>query len=74
MLAEDMLIRWTPISNDKTRLEVEGFIHPGGEVPAWAINAVQRQAPYYTMLGLQRMVQLPQYKTPTTPSPFTIKK
>ncbi|MDO8417256.1 MAG: START domain-containing protein [Agitococcus sp.] len=74
MLAEDMLIRWTPIGVDKTRLEVEGFIHPGGDVPAWAINAVQRQAPYYTMLGLQRMVQMTQYKSPTTPMPFTIRK
>ena len=72
MLAEDMVIRWTPIEKDKTRLEVEGFIHPGGVVPAWAINAVQRQAPYYTMLGLQRMVQLPQYKSATTPMPFKI--
>lgn len=74
MTAEDMVIRWTPIEKDKTRLEVEGFIHPGGVVPSWAINAVQRQAPYYTMLGLQRMVQLPQYKNPTTPLPFTIKE
>lgn len=74
MLAEDMLIRWTPISDDKTRLEVEGFIHPGSDVPAWAVNAVQRQSPYYTMLGLQRMVQMPQYKSPTTPMPFTIRK
>ncbi len=74
MLAEDMVIRWTPISADKTRLEVEGFIHPGGEVPAWAVNAVQRQAPYYTMLGLQRMAQLSQYKTATTPMPFIIRK
>jgi len=72
MLAEDMVVRWTPIEKDKTRLEVEGFIHPGGVVPAWAVNAVQRQAPYYTMLGLQRMVQLPQYKSATTPMPFKI--
>ena len=73
MTAEDMVIRWTPIEKDKTRLEVEGFIHPGGTVPSWAINAVQRQAPYYTMLGLQRMVQLPQYKNATTPLPFSIR-
>jgi hypothetical protein len=74
MLAEDMVLRWTPIDENRTRLEVEGFIHPGGDVPAWAINAVQRQAPYYTMLGLQRMAQLSQYKTPTTPAAFPIRK
>ena len=74
MLAEDMEIKWTPVDKDKTRLEVEGFIHPGGYVPAWAINAVQRQAPYYTMVGLQRMVLLPQYNSPTTPMPFKIRE
>ena len=74
MLAEDMEIKWTPVDKDKTRIEVEGFIHPGGVVPAWAINAVQRQAPYYTMVGLQRMVLLPQYNTTTTPMPFKIRE
>ena len=74
MLAEDMEIKWTPVDKDKTRLEVEGFIHPGGFVPAWAINAVQRQAPYFTMVGLQRMVLLTQYNAPTTPMPFKIKE
>lgn len=74
MLAEDMEIKWTPIDKDKTRLEVEGYIHPGGVVPAWAINAVQRQAPYYTMIGLQRMVQLPQYNAATEPMPFKIRE
>jgi len=72
MIAEDMIIKWTPIDKNTTRLETEGYIDPGGVIPSWAITAVQRQAPYYTMLGLQRMVQLPQYLSPNTPSPFKV--
>lgn len=72
MQAEDMVVKFTPIDKEHVRVEVEGYIHPGGVVPAWAINAVQRQAPYYTVLGLQRMVQLPQYRNATGPLPFKL--
>lgn len=73
MQAEDMEIRMTPLSADKTHLHVEGYIHPGGVIPAWAINAVQRQAPYYTTVGFQRMIKLPQYNDATIPMPFPIR-
>lgn len=69
---QDMVIRLTPISDDKTRLEVEGYIDPGGISPAWGINFIQRMAPYSSMVGLQRIVQEPMYREPTTPSPFAI--
>lgn len=72
MVAEDMALKWTPIDKNTTRLETEGYIDPGGVIPSWAITAVQRQAPYYTMLGLQRMVKQPQYLSATTPPPFKI--
>jgi len=72
MDAEDMVVKFTPISADQVRVEVEGFIDPGGLAPGWAINAVQRQAPYYTVLGLQRMVQLPQYREAKGPLPFAL--
>lgn len=72
MVAEDMTLKWTPIDKNTTRLETEGYIDPGGVIPSWAITAVQRQAPYYTMLGLQRMVKQPQYLNPTTSSPFKV--
>ena len=70
--AQDMIIKFTPVGKDKTRLEAEGYIDPGGNMPAWAINFVQRSAPYVSMLGLQRMVQLPFYREPSEPSPFAI--
>ena len=74
MLAEDMTIKWTPTADNKTHFEVEGNIDPGGDMPVWAINAVQRQAPYYTVLGLQRRVTHPDVVNDTSPLPFTIRK
>ena len=74
MLAEDMTIKWTPTADNKTHFEVEGNIDPGGDMPVWAINAVQRQAPYYTVLGLQRRVTHRDVVNDTSPLPFTIRK
>jgi hypothetical protein len=71
VLAQDMIVKFTPINKDTTRLETEGYIDPGGVVPSWAINFVQRSAPYVTMLGLARMVQLPYYREATTPIDFS---
>jgi hypothetical protein len=70
VLAQDMIVKFTPINKDTTRLETEGYIDPGGVVPAWAINFVQRSAPYVTMVGLARMVQLPMYREGATPTEF----
>jgi hypothetical protein len=73
MQAEDMVIKWTPQPDGSTREEVEGYIDPGGKVPAWAINAVQRQAPYYTVMGLQRVVETERFKNPKEPMPFRVR-
>lgn len=69
--AQDMTIRFTPVTRDKTHLEAEGFVDPGGMVPTWAMNFVQRNAPYTTMLGLQRMVSMTSFRD-GDPSPFAI--
>lgn len=60
--AQDYYIKFTPIDKNTTRLESSGYIDPGGVMPAWTINFVQRSAPYVSMLGLSRMVQLPYYR------------
>jgi len=73
MQAEDMVIKWTPQPDGTTREEAEGYIDPGGNIPVWAINAVQRQAPYYTVLGLQRVVQTNRFKDAKEPMPFNIR-
>ena len=62
MQAENYTVKWTPIDKNTTRIEVDGYVDPGGITPAWAINFVQRTAPYTTMVGLARMLQLPYYR------------
>ncbi|RZU38126.1 hypothetical protein EV700_2703 [Fluviicoccus keumensis] len=69
--AQDINIRFTPVTRDKTHLEAEGFVDPGGMVPTWAMNFIQRNAPYTTMLGLQRMVATTSFRD-GDPSPFAI--
>ncbi|MCB1659747.1 MAG: hypothetical protein KDI39_16125 [Pseudomonadales bacterium] len=69
--AQDYYIKFTPIDKNTTRLESSGYIDPGGVIPAWTINFVQRTAPYSSMLGLARMVQLPYYRENKDPLDFT---
>lgn len=58
MVAEDMVAKFTALDDSHTRVELEGYIDPGGNMPGWSINFIQRQAPYYTALALQRMVNI----------------
>jgi len=71
MNAENYVVKFTPQGKDKTLLESEGFIDPGGVSPSWAINYIQGKGPYTNMMGMQRMINLPQYRDAKTPLPFT---
>lgn len=67
---QDMIVKFTPLGKEKVHLEAEGFVDPGGIAPTWAMNFVQRNAPYSTMLGLQRRVNMTATTAQTEPSPF----
>lgn len=71
MEAENYVVKMTPINKERTFIEAEGFIDPGGVAPSWAVNFVQGKGPYANMMGMRRMVTLPQYQNATTPTPFT---
>jgi hypothetical protein len=71
MEAENYVVKLTPQGKDRTLLESEGFIDPGGVSPAWAINFVQGKGPYANMLGMRRMLTLPQYQDKKAPMPFS---
>lgn len=71
MIAENYVVKFTPQGKDKTLLESEGFIDPGGVSPSWAVNYVQGKGPYTNMMGMRRMITLPQYRDAKTPLPFT---
>lgn len=74
MEAENYTVKWIPIDKNTTRLESEGFIDPGGIAPSWAVNFVQGKGPYANMMGLRRMLFLPQYNDSQAPLMFPIRR
>ncbi len=72
MPAENMTIRFTPLPRQQVRIEAEGFIDPGGKVPSWDANLIQRNAPYNVVMGFQRMVLKEEYRNSTAPLPFPV--
>ena len=72
LVAEEMTIKFTPTSNNKVEMTTEGYFDPGGVVPAWAANFVQRSAPYAVIVALQRMAQRPEYNKARSPMPFPV--
>lgn len=53
----EFVIKLTPISKEKTKMETEGFVDPSGHLPIWMINHVQRYGAYQTILGLIRHIK-----------------
>jgi hypothetical protein len=71
MLAENYTVKWTPIDKNTTLVESEGFINPGGNAPAWAINFAQNKGPYVNLMGMARQAKLAKYTDDATPLPYT---
>ena len=72
MLAEDMTVRFTPLPGNRVKVEAEGYVDPGGLIPAWANNYVQRAAPYSIMVGMQRMLENRDPAANRRPLPFPV--
>lgn len=72
MPAFEVMTRLTPIEDNKVREETEGYANPGGSVPTWMINYLQRQMPYNNLLGRQR--DIPNYENLTSPTEFKYKE
>lgn len=49
-----LTLRVEEMENGRSRFSSQLQVDPGGRVPVWAANFVQRRAPYATMLGLIR--------------------
>lgn len=69
---ENMLIKLTPMAEGQIRLEAEGSFDPGGVVPVWAANMVQRQAPYAVLLSLQQQTEKAAYNDNKNKLPFAV--
>jgi hypothetical protein len=74
MAAHEIVFKFTPVGEDKTKLEFDGYIDPSGVSPAWAINYYQRKSPYISVIGMQRMLLRPEYRETKEPMPFTYKE
>ena len=72
MKAEDMIIRISPLAGNRVFVEAEGYVDPGGRVPGWANNFIQRAAPYSILVGFHRMMENPEYRESKTPLPFPV--
>lgn len=74
MAAHDISFKFTPLDKEHTKLEFEGYIDPSGVSPAWAINFYQRKSPYISVIGMQRMLQKPEYHDSKEPMPYSYKE
>jgi len=74
VVAQDLFARMTPLGPKQVKFETEGYVDPGGNVPAWTINFVQQRVPYLIMVSLLRMSQSKEYAEATGPAPFTIQE
>ncbi len=72
VVAQDLVARVTPLGKSQIKFETEGYVDPGGSVPAWTINFVQQRVPYLIMVSLLRMAQGKEYSDPSAPTEFTI--
>ncbi len=71
MPAQEITSRFQPLDNGKVLLETEGYVDPGGKVPLWAANFVQRSAPYAIVVAMQRRLQSGDYDQ-GKPLPFPV--
>ncbi|MFO1391867.1 MAG: START domain-containing protein [Agitococcus sp.] len=72
--AFDMDIKFTPLVDGKTKMEVQGYVDPSGNLPAWTVNLFQHQAPYATMVGLYRMTKRQEYQKLSYPLAYRYTK
>lgn len=71
MPAQEITSRFQPLDNGKVLLETEGYVDPGGKVPLWAANFVQRSAPYAIVVAMQRRLKSGDYDQ-GKPLPFPV--
>ncbi|RZU36952.1 START domain-containing protein [Fluviicoccus keumensis] len=74
VVAQDLFAKFTPVGKDKVFFETEGYVDPGGKVPAWTINFVQKRVPYLIMVSLLRMAQNKEYAEASGPTAYTFRE
>ena len=73
MPAYETTTKFTPINENQTEEQLEGYVDPGGEgLPIWLINYAQRRTPYSNMIGRQRVIS--KCAESDSPIPFKYKE
>ncbi len=50
------------LGNDQVEMTYEVILDPGGYIPAWIANILLRDAPYFTLERLRRIIRKPEYQ------------
>jgi hypothetical protein len=50
------------LGNQRVEMTYELILDPGGYIPAWIANILLRDAPYFTLERLRRIVSKPEYQ------------
>src|SRR5690606_39498819 len=50
------------LGNDTVEITYQLVLDPGGYIPAWLANILLRDAPYFTLDRLRRIVKRPEYQ------------
>jgi hypothetical protein len=50
-------VELTPLTDTSVKLDLEGYVNPGQDLPAWAVNFMMRNAPYSSVLGIERYLK-----------------
>ena len=56
------LLGFTRLGNHEVEMTYELILDPGGYIPAWIANILLRDAPYFTLERLRRIVNKPEYQ------------
>jgi len=52
----------TPMKDNKVEVTLQVWLDPGGNIPAWLINAIIVDMPYHSLLNMHKAVLKPRYK------------
>lgn len=50
------------LPGDEVEVVYQMVVNPGGQIPVWLVNRVLRDAPFFTLAQLRRMVRRPEYQ------------
>ncbi|WP_287962600.1 START domain-containing protein [Alcanivorax sp.] len=56
------ILAFSRLSNHQIEMTYELILDPGGYIPAWIANILLRDAPYFTLERLRRIINKPEYQ------------